>query len=49
MLTNTDATLYHRHYNPATRLDEWGSTYIPALWWYEAEQSSVTKIGRAHV
>lgn len=46
MLTNTDATLYHRHYNPATRLDEWESTYIPALWWYEAEQSSVTTEGR---
>ena len=46
MLTNTDATLYHRHYNPATHLDEWGSTYIPALWWYEAEQSSVTTEGR---
>lgn len=42
MLTNTDATLYHRRYNPVTRLDEWDSTYIPALWWYEAEQSSVT-------
>ena len=46
MLTNTDATLYHRSYNPATRLDEWESTYIPALWWYEAEQSSVTTEGR---
>lgn len=46
MLTNTDATLYHRRYNPVTRLDEWDSTYIPALWWYEAEQSSVTTEGR---
>lgn len=46
MLTNTDATLYHRRYNPVTRLDEWESTYIPALWWYEAEQSSVTTEGR---
>ena len=46
MLTNTDATLYHRHYNPETRLDEWGCTYIPALWWHEAEQSSVTTEGR---
>ena len=48
MLTNTDATLYHRSYNPATRLDEWESTYIPALWWYEAEQSSVTTEDRGH-
>ena len=46
MLTNTDATLYHRRYNPVTRLDEWGCTYIPAIWWYEAEQSSVTTEGR---
>ena len=45
MLTNTDAPLYHRRYNPVTRLDEWESTYIPALWWYEAEQSSVTTEG----
>ena len=46
MLTNTDATLYHRSYNPATRLDEWERVYIPAVWWYEAEQSSVTTEGR---
>ena len=46
MLTNTDATLYHRNYNPVTRLDEWECVYIPAVWWHEAEQSSVTTEGR---
>lgn len=45
MLTNTDATLYSRKYNPSTRLDEWERTYLPAVWWYKAEQSAVTTDG----
>ena len=46
MLPTTAAPLSPRRYNPVTRLDEWGCTYIPAIWWYEAEQSSVTTEGR---
>lgn len=46
MVTNTDATLYRRNYNPSTRLDEWERAYLPAVWWHEAEQSSVTADGR---
>lgn len=46
MLTNTDATLYSRIYDPQARLDEWRRVYLPAVWWYGAEQSSVTTDGR---
>lgn len=46
MLTNTDATLYRRAYDPSTRLDGWERVYLPAVWWHEAEQSSVTADGR---
>lgn len=46
MLTNTDATLYRREYNPSTRYDEWERTYIPKAWWFKNEQSSVTADGR---
>ena len=28
MLTNTDAPLYHRRYNPVTRLDEWERKFM---------------------
>ena len=46
MLTNTDATLYRRAYDPSTRLDEWKRVYLPAVWWHEEEQSSITTEGR---
>lgn len=45
MLTNTDATLYSRKYDPSTRLDAWERIYLPAVWWHKAEQSSVTTDG----
>ena len=45
MLTNTDATLYSRKYDPSTRLDAWVRIYLPAVWWHKAEQSSVTTDG----
>lgn len=45
MLTNTDATLYSRKYNPSARLDEWERVYLPAVWWHKSEQSSVTADG----
>lgn len=46
MLTNTDATLYRRAYDPSTRLDGWERVHLPAVWWHEEEQSSVTTNGR---
>ena len=46
MLTNADATIYRRKYNPSTRLDEWEREYLPAVWWHESEQSSITTEGR---
>lgn len=45
MLTNTDITIYHREYDPATRLDTWGRVYVPEAWWYKNEKSSVTTEG----
>lgn len=45
MLTNADATLYSRKYNPSTRLDEWERTYIPKVWWYKDEKSQITTEG----
>lgn len=46
MLTNTDATLYRREYDSATRLDAWKRVYLPEVWWYENEESAVTTDGR---
>lgn len=43
MLTNSDATLYSRHRNGDT--DTWERTYIPDVWWYKNEKSSVTTEG----
>lgn len=45
MLTNTDATLYSRKYDPSARLDAWERVYLPAVWWHKSEQSSVTTDG----
>lgn len=45
MLTNTDATIYHRQCDPVTKLDHWKREYIPEVWWYKNEKSSVTTEG----
>lgn len=45
MLTNTDATLYSRKYDPQSRLDAWERIYLPEVWWHKSEQSSVTTDG----
>lgn len=45
MLTNTDATIYHRQYDPETRLDQWEREYIPEVWWYKNEKSQITTDG----
>lgn len=46
MLTNTDITIFHRVYDPKTRLDSWKMTYIPEVWWFKKEQSTITTDGR---
>lgn len=45
MLTNTDATLYHRVYDPDSRTDSWERVYIPEVWWHEESKSNVTSEG----
>lgn len=45
MLTNTDITIYHREYDPKTRLDSWVRVYVPKAWWHKNEKSSVTTEG----
>ena len=34
MLTNADITIYHKRYNPETRLDEWQAAQYPGVNWY---------------
>lgn len=46
MLTNTDITIYNRTYDPKTRLDTWKRVYVPEVWWFKKEQSSITTDGR---
>lgn len=46
MLTNTDITIYNREYNTDTRLDTWKKVYVPEVWWFKKEQSSIGKEGR---
>lgn len=43
MLTNTDATLYHRMRSKGN--DGWQKTYLPAVWWYENIAASITTNG----
>lgn len=45
MITNTDATLFVRKFNPSTRLDEWEYKYIPEVWWFTDSKSTVTTDG----
>lgn len=43
MLTNADATIYHRVRNNAG--DEWKKEYVPAVWWHEGIIAGITKEG----
>lgn len=45
MITNTDLTIYHRRYDPVSRLDTWSRTYVPEAWWFKDEKSSITTEG----
>ena len=45
MITNTDATLYHRIRGKSSEGDSWQKVYLPAVWWYENISSSITKNG----
>lgn len=44
MLTNTDATLYHRIRSKG-KDDSWQRIYLPAVWWYENITSNVMTNG----
>lgn len=45
MIANTDITIYHRIYDPETRLDAWKRKYIKKAWWYYDDKSAVTTDG----
>lgn len=45
MISNSDITVYHREYDPKSRLDIWARRYIPEVWWYKVEKSTVTTDG----
>lgn len=45
MITNTDATLYHRIRGKCKEGDIWQRVYIPAVWWYENIGSNITTNG----
>lgn len=46
MLTNTGVTIYNRNYSKALGYDEWKKTYIPKVWWFKEEKSTLTAEGR---
>lgn len=45
MLTNTDITIYNRKYNQESRIDTWRRVYVPEVWWFKNEKSSITTDG----
>lgn len=45
MLTNADATLYHKTYDPALRADVWTRTARPGVSWYGGQAVAVGKDG----
>lgn len=45
MLTNADVTVYNKHYNKATRLDEWFHTQISAVHWHGKQAVNVDSKG----
>lgn len=46
MLTNTGVTIYNRNYSKALGHDEWKKIYIPKVWWFKEEKSTLTAEGR---
>lgn len=45
MLTNADLTLYHKGYDPATRLDTWARTQYSGVNWYGKQAAAVSDNG----
>ncbi len=45
MLTNADITVYHKTYNPQTRLDDWQKTHVKNVNWYAERAVSVGSDG----
>ena len=45
MLTNADITIYHKRYNPETRLDEWQAAQSPGVNWYGRQSVTVGDSG----
>lgn len=43
MLTNADATIYHRVRNLSG--DEWKKQYVPEVWWHEDIMAGITTNG----
>lgn len=41
MITNTDITVYHKGFDPTTRLETWTRFYYPHCWWNSTEGSVV--------
>lgn len=46
MLTNTGVTIYNRNYSKALGYDKWKKIYIPKVWWFKEEKSTLTAEGR---
>lgn len=45
MLTNADITIYHKSYNPETRLDEWQAAQFSGVNWYGRQTVTVGDSG----
>lgn len=45
MITNADCTIYHKIYNPETRLDEWEPSQHQGVNWYGKQAVSVGDSG----
>lgn len=45
MITQTDITIFTQKYNPAKRMNELVTLYIPEASWYEKFQSALTDNG----
>lgn len=45
MLVNADITIYHKSYNPETRLDEWRAAQYPGVNWHGRQAAIVGDSG----
>lgn len=45
MITNADITLYHKGYDPQTRLDTWAHTQYPKVNWHGHQAATVSDKG----